>query len=249
MENSLHVNNDINSQNVRNIKKFVKKFIDKIKSKYYDSDQKTMIEKGFKFANKMNFSDAEKFEFLNQMVNGGIDPTYNPFLVLSNNEEDVLKTNLDSVINNIHKNNIKSTKKQASELINIFKSHYLSNDKEYILERFFEFIDIKLIENLTDDNIVNEHKITSELMFEFYDQVINDCIDDSFDPFITKSKDIDIDNISEKQMKTLIDIYDFYHKYNKKSMNELIKNSKNIYKSNEELIVSYEKIMEQNTVI
>lgn len=60
----------------RKIKKYIKKFIDKIERRYGELDVPELIKKGIKFANKHGFSKAEEKEFIDQVMRG--DDVYNP---------------------------------------------------------------------------------------------------------------------------------------------------------------------------
>lgn len=60
----------------RKIKKYIRKFIDKIERKYGELDIPELVEKGIKFANKHGFNKAEEKEFIDQVMRG--DEVYNP---------------------------------------------------------------------------------------------------------------------------------------------------------------------------
>jgi hypothetical protein len=59
------------------IKKYIRKFIDKIERKYGELDVPELIKKGMKFARKHGFSKAEEKEFVDQVMKG--DDIYQPY--------------------------------------------------------------------------------------------------------------------------------------------------------------------------
>jgi hypothetical protein len=61
------------------IKKFIIKFIDKIKDKHGDLDIPEIIKIGMKFAKKHGFTKAEEKAFINQVITGDIEKPYTPF--------------------------------------------------------------------------------------------------------------------------------------------------------------------------
>lgn len=61
------------------IRKYIRKFIDKIERKYGDLDVPELIKKGMKFAQKHGFSKSEERKFINQVMTGDVDTPYVPF--------------------------------------------------------------------------------------------------------------------------------------------------------------------------
>lgn len=61
------------------IKKYIKKFIDKIERKYGSLDIPELIKKGMKFAQKHNFTKTEERKFINYVMRGDVDTPYIPY--------------------------------------------------------------------------------------------------------------------------------------------------------------------------
>jgi hypothetical protein len=61
------------------IRKYIRKFIDKIERKYGDLDVPELIKKGMKFAQKHGFTKSEERKFINQVMTGDVDTPYIPF--------------------------------------------------------------------------------------------------------------------------------------------------------------------------
>jgi hypothetical protein len=61
------------------IRKYIRKFIEKIERKYGDLDVPELIKKGMKFAQKHGFTKSEERKFINQVMTGDVDTPYIPF--------------------------------------------------------------------------------------------------------------------------------------------------------------------------
>jgi hypothetical protein len=70
----------------KKIKKYIRKFVDKIERKYGDLDIPELVKKGIKFAKKHGFSPSEERAFVNHVMTGDVDTTYLPFQELAYTE-------------------------------------------------------------------------------------------------------------------------------------------------------------------